>query len=155
MRRGRSKTRKDEPLDHALGRSRGGFGTKIHLVCDRKGKPIGAVLSPGQRHESRFFEPAMASLPAGVKPAALAGDKAYSSKAIRDWLAQREIQDVIPTRKDETRNENFDRELYRQRNVVERCIGWLKEKRRIATRYEKLAVHYLAMVQIAMILRLM
>ena len=91
--------------------------------------------------------------PESIVPSALAGDKGYSSKAIRAWLAQRGIQDVIPTRSNETRRESFDRELYRQRNVVERCIGWLKENRRIATRFEKLAVHYMAMLDIAMILR--
>jgi transposase len=145
-----------EPEDHALGRSRGGFGTKIHLVCDRNGKPLGAVLSPGQSHESRLFEAAMEiACPNDVSPAALAGDKAYSSKAIRAWLAHRNIQDVVPTRDDEIRNENFDRDLYRRRNVIERCIGWLKENRRIATRFEKLAVHYMAMIDIAMILRLL
>jgi transposase len=93
--------------------------------------------------------------PEGVWPAALAGDKAYSSKAIRAWLAHRNIQDVVPTRDDEIRNQNFERELYRRRNVIERCIGWLKENRRIATRFEKLAVQYMGMLKIAMILRLL
>ena len=60
---------------------------------------------------------------------------------------------VIPTRKDQRRNPRFDREAYRRRNVVERCIGWLKECRRLATRHEKLAVNFLAMVKLAMIRR--
>jgi transposase len=96
-----------------------------------------------------------AACPEGVVPGALAGDKGYSSKAIRAWLAQRGIQDVVPTRSNEVRDESFDRDQYRQRNVVERCIGWLKENRRIATRFEKLAIHYMAMLDIAMILRLL
>jgi transposase len=162
MRREHQKNRPNEPEDHALGRSRGGFGTKIHLVCDRLGKPAGAVLSAGQDHESKYFESAMESA-CGVdkdgslrhKPGAISGDKAYSSTAIREWMAERKIQDVVPTKSNEPRREEFDRELYRGRNVVERCLGWLKERRRIATRFEKLAVHYLAMLQLAMILSLM
>jgi len=117
---------------------------------------MGAVLSPGQSHESKYFEAAMKiACPNDVSPAALAGDKAYSSKAIRAWLAERNIQDVVPTREDEARNQNFDRDLYRRPNVIEKCIGWLKQNRRIATRFEKLAVHYMAMIDIAMILRLL
>ena len=62
---------------------------------------------------------------------------------------------MIPTRKDQRRRPGFDKALYRERNVVERCIGWLKECRRVATRYEKLAVHYAGFVQLAMIQRLL
>jgi transposase len=161
MQRVRQKTRALEPDDHALGRSRGGFGTKIHLVCDRRGLPLGACLSPGQDHESRYFESAI-QIACGLNedgtlkqsPGAVSGDKAYSSKTIRAWIAARLIEDVIPTRDDELPVETFDREKYRERNVVERCIGWLKERPRIATRFEKLAVHYMAMIQLAMILRL-
>ena len=60
---------------------------------------------------------------------------------------------MIPTRKDQRRNPRFDKATYRRRNVVERCIGWLKESRRLATRFEKLAVNFLAMVKLAMIRR--
>jgi len=81
----------------------------------------------------------------------LAGDKAYSSKRIRTWLRRRHIVPVIPTRADERPNRSFDRVAYRRRNVVERCVGWLKGLRRIGTRFEKLAVNYQAMIQIAMI----
>lgn len=88
------------------------------------------------------------------KPAAVAADKGYSSGAIRQWLETNQIRDVIPAKSNEQRRDDFDRELYRERNVVERCIGWLKENRRIATRYEKLAVHYLAMVKLGVILRM-
>lgn len=59
---------------------------------------------------------------------------------------------MIPTRSDQPR-ERLNRRKYRGRNVVERCIGWLKESRRVATRYEKLANHYLAMLKLAMIQR--
>jgi transposase len=152
--------RPGEPADHALGRSRGGFSTKIHLVCDAKGRPIGAEISAGQDHETTRF----ASLVDRItirgargrprkRPDALAGDKGYSAGWTRAFLRERKIKPIIPTRKDEVRDPSFDRERYRERNFVERCIGWLKEARRIATRYEKLATHYLAMLTIGMIMQ--
>ena len=61
---------------------------------------------------------------------------------------------MIPTRQDQRRAPSFDRPTYRRRNVVERCIGWLKGRRRLATRFEKLAENFLAMVKLAMLERL-
>ncbi len=87
------------------------------------------------------------------RPEALAGDKAYGCKRIRDWLKDHRIKDVIPTKSNEEPRPGFDKEAYRRRNVVERCIGWLKECRRIATRFEKLAVNFVAMFKLAMIRR--
>jgi len=86
------------------------------------------------------------------RPRAVSGDKGYSYRSVRTWLAERGITAVIPTRSDQ-RTLKLNRALYRRRNVVERCIGWLKECRRVATRYEKLALHFLAMVKLAMIQR--
>lgn len=80
----------------------------------------------------------------------MAGDLAYAVEHAREWLKRRGIEDVIPTKSNQRRRPEFDREKYRRRNVVERCIGWIKEFRRVATRYEKLAVNYLAMVKLAM-----
>lgn len=149
-----------EPGDHGLGRSRGGYGTKIHLVCDRKGHPITVDISAGQEHESQYFESTMEQVSISgergrprKKPEKIAGDKAYASTQIRHWAADREIVDVIPTKENQERRAGFDKKAYRQRNIIERCIGWLKECRRIATRYEKLAVHFLGMVKLAMILK--
>lgn len=85
------------------------------------------------------------------RPLAMAGDKAYSLPRIRNWLMEHRIEDVIPTRADQVRRPEFDREKYRCRNIVERCIAWLKEARRIATRFEKLAVNFLAMIKLAML----
>jgi len=86
------------------------------------------------------------------RPDAVAGDKAYSFPRIRRWLAQRGIEAVIPSRSNQPQAK-INRKKYRRRNVVERCIGWLKWCRRVATRYEKLAESYLAMVKLAMIQR--
>ena len=68
-------------------------------------------------------------------------------------MNKRGIEDVIPSKSNEIRDLYFNKRAYKRRNVVERCIGWLKELRRIATRYEKLAVHYLGMVKLGMILQ--
>jgi transposase len=148
----------EEPADHALGRSRGGFGTKIHLITDGGGIPLVADVSSGERHESTYFERTMsaARMRVGHWPEALAGDKGYSYPRIRRWLAQRKIEDVIARRSDQrTAGDEaaFARDTYRRRNVIERCIGWLKECRRIATRFEKLAVNFLAMLEVAMMQR--
>jgi len=82
----------------------------------------------------------------------VAGDKAYSVPRIRGWLSKRGIEAVIPSRSNQP-PVRISKRKYRGRNVVERCIGWLKWCRRIATRYEKLAESYLAMVKLAMIQR--
>ena len=143
-----------EPADHALGRSRGGFGTKVSLVCDEYGTPLAADVGPGQEHDlTRLSSTLDAALRLG-RPARIVADRAYSVARIRTWLARRRIRAVIPTRSDQVREEAFDWRAYRRRNVVERLVGWLKESRRMATRYEKLAAVYLAVVKVAMLRRL-
>jgi transposase len=130
----------------------------VHLVCDGRGRPLGVVLTPGQRHESVAFEAVMDSVavpqpgrPARRRPKRVAGDKAYSNNRVRGWLRSRKLGAVIPTPANQRRR-HFDKARYRGRNVVERLIGWLKERRRLATRFEKLAVNFLAMLKLAMIL---
>ena len=89
----------------------------------------------------------------------MGGDKAYHAQRIRHWLRAHKIAAVIPPRdsrakkRKQGRPVSYDRERYRGRNVIERCIGWLKECRSVATRFEKLAVHFLGMVQLAIIER--
>ena len=88
------------------------------------------------------------------RPDAVAGDRGFSYPRIRAWLRGRCIEAVIPTRSDQP-GERMSRAKYRRRNVVERCIGWLTNRRRIAARCDKLAVHYLSFVTLAMIHRCM
>ena len=92
--------------------------------------------------------------PNGVahRPAKFAGDTGYSAGWVRQFLQERGITPVIAHRRNETRPAAFDHEAYRQRNLIERCVGRLKECRRIATRYEKLGLHYLGMLHLGMIL---
>jgi transposase len=157
----RKKPVSGEPADHALGRSRGGFGTELHLIVDGHGIPLAVAASPGQAHESKLLEPVLEAVRLRRpgrgrprrRPRRLAGDKGYSYPRIRRYLRRRGIVAVIPTRKDQRRNPHFDKATYRRRNVVERCVNWLKEDRRLGTRHEKLAVNFLAIAKLAMIRR--
>lgn len=91
------------------------------------------------------------------RPRRLAADKGYSVRRIRDWLRAHGIQAIIPRKENESlRNDlraTFDKDTYRRRAVVEQCVGWMKECRRIGTRFEKLAVNFHGMLQLAMIHR--
>ena len=122
-------------------------------------------VTAGQCHESTQLEATMNAvrIKSAVtgrwrrRPRRLAGDKGYSYRHLRQWLHRRKITPVIPQRSNQVGRaggcRQFDREAYRGRNVVERCVGWLKECRRIGTRFEKLAVNFLAMLHLAMIQR--
>ena len=151
----------DEPEDHALGRSKGGFGSKFHLVTDSSGVPLAVEVTAGQMHESGQVETVLDGIgipqPIGrprKRPKQLTGDKAYSVHRIRDWLHAHGIRPVIPRKSNEKyQHNNFDKQSYRRRAVIEQCVGWLKECRRIATRFEKLALSFLAMFKLAMIER--
>ena len=124
-----------EPQDHALGRSRGGFGTKAHLVTDGHGIVLAVWVTPGQRHESQAFATVMARAKrprrAGRRcwPRRVGADKGYSYPGIRAWLRRRRLGGVIPTRKGQPRDESFDRAAYRRRSRVEQVVGWYKECR--------------------------
>ena len=118
------------------------------------------MLTGGERHEQIALE---ALLDQGairrpgrgrprLRPRRAAGDKGYSSPAARRHLRRRHIRAVIPSKSDQRRRPGFDRAAYRRRNRVERLINRLKQFRRIATRYEKRAANYLAMVTVGMIL---
>ncbi|WP_370558360.1 IS5 family transposase [Edwardsiella tarda] len=148
--------------DNGLGRSRGGFGTKIHLATDGSGLPLNIVLSPGQAHESPFAQRLLDGI--GIqrqngsmkrRSNAVLADKAYSGHAFRNTLKNKGIKTVIPRKSNEKMaldgRSQLKRDAYRNRNVVERCFGRLKECRRIATRYDKTARNYLAMVKLGCI----
>lgn len=145
----------------AVGRCRGGFATKVHLLCDGNGHPMAAVLSPAQDHESEYLPAVMDRVQLTesesgepIVPAKLAGDKGYRAEWIDQWLLEQGILPVIPSKQNEDRacrSVEFDKGSYRRRCIIEQMIAWLKECRRVATRYEKLAVNYLAMVKLSMI----
>ena len=140
-----------------MGRSQGGFSTKLHLICDAEGTPLAVAISPGQQHETQKFICLMEEATAWPgQPAKVAGDKGYSADWIRTWLKDHGITPVIPYRRDERGSaKRFDKKSYRRRNIVERCVNSLKWFRRVATRYEKLALHFRGMVTLAIIFRLL
>ncbi|MFF5343350.1 IS5 family transposase [Streptomyces althioticus] len=154
--------------DHALGRSRGGLTTKIHLACDGKGRPLAILLTPGQRHDSVCARPLLERIRVPrtglgrprCRPDQVIADKAYSSRGFRAYLRKRGIAHTIPEKTDQRRHRlrrgghggrppGFDRETYRRRNTIERCFNRLKGFRGIATRYEKTATSYEAAVTLA------
>nr|AAS98789.1 hypothetical protein [Lyngbya majuscula] len=156
---------------HAAG-AKGGNKTKLSGVvrevspqkstkrAEGFGKPMVFVLTSGERHDTIAF----GDLLAGGKVKHIGrgrpksrfryflADKAYSSQAIREKLSRQGATPIIPRKSNEKKRERFNRGLYRERNRVERLINRLKQNRRIATRYEKYAINYQAMLTIASIL---
>ena len=119
---------------------------------------MAAVLTAGERHEQFALDALMdkgAVRRPGrgrprLRPRRAGGDRGYSSPPARRRLKQRRVEPIIPTRQDQPRQPDFDQAAYRERNKVERLINRLKQYRRIATRYEKRATNYLAMVTLGM-----
>ncbi|WP_406223092.1 IS5 family transposase [Streptomyces decoyicus] len=157
--------------DHALGRSRGGLSTKVHLAADGRARPLAFTLTAGQAGDAPTFEKVMTLIRVPrtgpgrprTRPEAVLADRAYSSRAIRAQLRRRGIRTVIPQPSDQIghrqrrgrhggRPPGFDREAYKQRNTVERCINRLKQWRGLATRTDKLAIAYQAALHLAGIL---
>ena len=133
--------------DQDLGRSRGGFGTKLHLAVDSLGNPVELHLSPGQDADIRHAE----KLLGDHRPEAVLGDKGYDSDAFAQAVEERGAEVVIPPKKNRVEPREYDRVLYKERNKVERCVNRLKQFRRVATRYEKTARNFLAMALFAAI----
>lgn len=147
----------------AIGRSRGGLSTKIHLAVDGRGRPLSILLTPGQAGDNpqllalldaiRVNEPGPGR--PRKRPEVLIADKGYAHDSTRRALRQRGIRHVIPERSDQIarraakgghggRPPAFDKVIYKKRNVVERCFNRLKQWRDLATRYAKRASLYQA-----------
>ena len=129
-----------------MGRSRGGLTTKIHALVDAKGLPIRFALTPGQAHDAPVAARLLDRLQADCFVLA---DKAYDADSIRAQIEAQDAAANIPDRSNRKQTHAFSPTLYRERNRVERFFNKLKQFRRIATRYEKLAANYLAMVKLA------
>ena len=135
--------RKKGEQKQAIGRSRGGRNTKIHAIADAKGRLLSILLSGGQAHDC---PPAQRLIRRSKAAKKLLGDRAYDSAELRQWLDARGTKPVIPNKSNRKQPYSFDKRSYKQRHRIENAFCRLKDFRRIATRYDRLARNYLASV---------
>jgi transposase len=130
----------------AIGISRGGRTTKVHALADEFGRPLGFALTGGQAADCRAAELLLHLIPDG---ALVLADRGYDTNAVRQAIQDRGATPNIPPKINRRWKPCFSPVLYRTRNAIERMFGRLKDFRRIATRYDKLATNFLAAVHIA------
>ena len=131
----------------ALGRSRGGFSTKVHVACDGLGKPVKIILTPGQDHDVTQGP----ALVAETEAKKVIADKGYDSDELIAEIESTGAKAVIPPRSNRNTERSYSKKDYKKRNVIERFMNTIKQCRRVATRYEKTARNFLAIVQLASI----
>lgn len=132
----------------ALGYSRGGFGTKIHVAFDALGNPVTIALSPGQDADIKHAEDVLGE----SQPEAVLADKGYDSDAFAATVAERGAEVVIPPKANRKQPRVYDKEKYKERNKAERGMNLFKQFRRVATRYEKKAKNFLGIVLFAAVM---
>ena len=130
-----------------LGRSRGGFSTKLSAATDALGNPCCLLAGPGQEND---MVKAL-DLVEGIKPAAVLADRAYDADRLMDAILDTGAEPVIPPRRHRKHQHAYDKALYKERNVIERFFNKLKQFRRVATRYDKLLINFMGFVKIAAI----
>ncbi|WP_345228259.1 IS5 family transposase, partial [Hymenobacter koreensis] len=131
----RGRAKKSSAPAEALGRSRGGFTSKLHAVVDALGNPLRLALTPGQQADCTVA----AELLAGLAVGAVLADKAYDTNALVAQISQAGAAVVVPSKRSRRTVRELDRNLYADRNKVERFFNRLKQYRRLATRYDKTA----------------
>ena len=133
-------------MAHGIGRTKGGRNTKVHAVCDAKGRPHVLLLTPGNVHDAKVAQRCIAALPPSDE---LVADKGYDSAVLREWLEVRGTTPVIPPRRNRKVQYAYDKLIYRQRNVIERMFCRLKDWRRIATRFDRNVKIFMAAIALA------
>ena len=128
-----------EQAEQALGRSRGGFSTKIHITVDGLGNPLRLRLTPGQQHDITQAEQLIENLDFER----VLADRGYDAQDFIDFLVGRGIIPVIPSKKNARQPRQYDVWVYRERQLVECFINKIKHFRRIFSRFDKLARRYL------------
>lgn len=133
-------------MAHGIGRTKGGRNTKLHAICDTKGRPLVLLLTPGNVHDSKVARRCIEAMPPSRE---LVADKGYDSDELREWLAGRKTKAVIPPRKNRKVQYEYDKAIYKQRNVIERMFCRFKDWRRIATRFDRNVTNFMAAVALA------
>lgn len=134
--------------EQALGRSRGGFSTKLHLLVDGLGNPLRLHLTAGQCHDS----PHAPALLAGLSFKRVLGDRGSAGQELIELVIGSGAEAVIPSHPRANEQRDYDRHWYRERHLVECFINKLKHYRRVFSRFDKLAHRYLGFVQFTSVL---
>lgn len=129
----------------SLGRSRGGFSTKIHLATDALGNALRFILTGGERHDITQAEQLIENFAADY----VIADKGYDSEAFILKLKEQNSEAVIPSRSHHKEQRVIDNHLYKERHLIENQIGKLKHFRRVFSRFDKLAKNYLSFIYLA------
>lgn len=143
--RGRGAKKNGKAQDEGIGRSRGGLTSKIHAVVDALGNPVDFLITGGQVADVTQAEALLIDKDAKY----LIGDKGYDSDEFIQHAQERGMESVIPPRSNRKVLREYDKHLYKDRNLIERFFNKIKHFRRIATRYEKTSLSYLSMVYLA------
>ena len=136
--------------NEALGRSRGGFGTKIHAVTDAPGNPLDFILTGGQASDIGQAEALLQLTPEGAQK--LAADKGYDSDKFVAALEARGMEAIIPPRVNRISPRECDGFAYKERHLIECFFGKIKHYRRIFSRFEKLKRNYMGFLRLAAVL---
>lgn len=135
--------KKDSQDQEALGRSKGGFTTKIHALVDALGNPLRFILTPGQRHDITQAN----SLVQDVENTMLLADKGYDSNALVQKLEEQKTIAVIPSKKNRKQQRDYDKHVYKERHLIECFFGKIKHFRRVFSRFDKTATAFMSFLQ--------
>src|SRR5512144_412655 len=139
----RCRPTKSTPVAEALGRSRGGFSTKLQALTDALGNPLEFVLTGGQAADIRQAEALLPDEPVD----AVVADKSYDADAFVATVTARGAVAVIPPRKNRQQLREYDRYIYKERHLIECFFGKIKHYRRIFSRFEKTARNYMGFLR--------
>jgi transposase len=128
----------------ALGRSRGGFSSKVHITVDGLGNPLRLRLTAGQVHDSTQAQ----ALLAGLRGQHVLADRGYAGQPLVDWIVEQGAMAVIPPHQRAKHRRDYDRWRYRERHLIECFVSKLKHFRRVFSRFDKLAARYLGFLQL-------
>ena len=135
--------KKDSQEQEALGRSRGGFTTKIHALVDALGNPLKFILTAGQRRDITQAD----SLVQNLENTMLLGDKGYDSNAFIQQLEEQKCITVIPPKKNRKHKRDYDKHMYKERHLIECFFGKIKHFRRVFSRFDKTATVFISFLQ--------